>query len=65
MNSQMEIYRGEEGEIVFNVDKEKDTIWATQAQIAELFGVQRAAITKHLNNIFSPPYSILLLKNKC
>ena len=53
MNGQMEIYRGEEGEIVFNVDEKKQTIWATQAQIAELFGVQRAAITKHLGNIFS------------
>jgi len=50
---QMEIYRGIEGEIVFNVDKEEETIWATQAQIAELFGVQRAAITKHLSNIFN------------
>ena len=53
MNNQIEIYRGEEGEIVFNVDKGKETIWATQAQIAELFGVQRAAITKHLSNIFN------------
>ena len=53
MEKQIEIYRGVEGEIVFNVDKDEQTIWATQAQIAELFGVQRAAITKHLNNIFN------------
>ena len=32
---------------------EKDTIWLTQAQIAELFGTQRPAITKHLRNIFN------------
>ncbi|MEK7121977.1 MAG: RhuM family protein [Patescibacteria group bacterium] len=31
---------------------EKETIWLTQAQIARLFGTQRPAITKHLNNIF-------------
>ena len=31
---------------------EKETIWLTQWQIAELFGTQRPAITKHLNNIF-------------
>lgn len=31
---------------------EKDTIWLTQAQIAQLFDTQRPAITKHLNNIF-------------
>jgi hypothetical protein len=31
---------------------EKETLWLTQAQIAVLFGTQRPAITKHLNNIF-------------
>jgi hypothetical protein len=31
---------------------ENETVWLTQAQIAELFGTQRPAITKHLNNIF-------------
>lgn len=31
---------------------EKDTVWLTQAQIAKLFGTQRPAITKHINNIF-------------
>lgn len=29
-----------------------ENIWLTQARIAELFGVQRPAITKHLQNIF-------------
>lgn len=31
---------------------EEETVWLTQAQIALLFGTQRPAITKHLNNIF-------------
>ena len=31
---------------------EDDTVWLTQAQIADLFGTQRPAITKHLSNIF-------------
>lgn len=31
---------------------EKDNIWMTQAQIAELFTTKRPAITKHLQNIF-------------
>ena len=34
------------------VKLEKETIWLTQSQIALLFGTQRPAITKHLNNIF-------------
>ena len=29
-----------------------ETIWLTQQKIADLFGVQRPAITKHLKNIF-------------
>ncbi|MFV0480520.1 MAG: virulence RhuM family protein [Campylobacteraceae bacterium] len=31
---------------------EDETIWATQNSMAEIFGVQRPAITKHLKNIF-------------
>ena len=34
------------------LDAEHETVWLTQAQIAELFGTKRPAITKHLNNIF-------------
>jgi predicted XRE-type DNA-binding protein len=32
---------------------EDETVWLTQAKIAELFGVKRPAITKHLKNIFT------------
>lgn len=39
-------------DIRLDVKFEKETIWLTQAQVAELFGTQRSAITKHLNNIF-------------
>jgi len=31
---------------------ENETVWLTQSQIALLFGTQRPAITKHINNIF-------------
>lgn len=34
------------------VRMEKETVWLRQEQIAELFGTQRPAITKHLQNIF-------------
>ena len=30
-----------------------ETIWATQKSIAELFGVDRTSISRHLKNIFS------------
>ena len=31
---------------------EDETVWLTQAQIAELFGVKQPAISKHIKNIF-------------
>ena len=48
----IEIYKGVKGEVVFDVDTEGETIWATQAQITELFGVDRTVIGRHLRNIF-------------
>lgn len=46
------IYQDARGNVELRADVVKETIWATQAQIAELFGTKRPAITKHLNNIF-------------
>ena len=37
-----------EGEVKLEVRVENETVWFTQAQMAELFGVQRQAITKYL-----------------
>ena len=48
----IEIYKAIKGEVVFNVDAENETIWATQAQIAELFDVDRTVVGRHLRNIF-------------
>ena len=41
-----------DGQILLPVQVEAESIWLTQKQMAELFGVQRPAITKHLSNIF-------------
>jgi prophage maintenance system killer protein len=46
------IYKTPQNEVELKVKLEKETIWLTQNQIALLFGTQRPAITKHLNNIF-------------
>lgn len=51
-SNQIEIYKLAEGEIIFNVDVEQDTIWATQNQIAELFNTTKQNISLHLNNCF-------------
>jgi len=46
------IYTNQNENIKLKVTIKDETIWATQKQMAELFGVQRPAITKHLKNIF-------------
>ena len=48
----IEIYQGAEGEVVFDVDTEGETIWATQAQMAKLFGVAPQNITYHIKNVY-------------
>ena len=49
---QIEIYKKREGEIVFDVDVEKETMWVTEAQLAELFDVDRSVINRHIRNIY-------------
>ena len=46
------VYQAKDGAIELKLDKKNETILANLNQIAELFGVQKAAISKHLNNIF-------------
>ncbi len=46
------LYTAPNGEIKVEVLLNNETIWLTQERMAELFGVQRPAITKHLKNIF-------------
>jgi prophage maintenance system killer protein/prophage antirepressor-like protein len=45
------IYQAKSGAIELRGDFTKDTIWATQAQIAEVFAIERTVATKHINNI--------------
>ncbi|PIU57664.1 MAG: hypothetical protein COS89_03955, partial [Deltaproteobacteria bacterium CG07_land_8_20_14_0_80_38_7] len=46
------IYKTKSGNIEFRADIEKETLWATQAQLAQVFGVNSQAVTKHLKNIY-------------
>lgn len=46
------LYTAPNGEIKVEVLLSNETIWLTQERMAELFGVQRPAITKHLKNSF-------------
>ena len=46
------LYTAPSGEIRVDVLLQEESVWLSQKAIAELFGVQRPAITKHLLNIF-------------
>jgi hypothetical protein len=46
------LYTAPSGEVRVDVLLQNESVWLTQKAIAELFGVQRPAITKHLLNIF-------------
>lgn len=54
MKDEIILYRPDElaEHIEVRIDEKTETIWLTQQQIADLFGTQRPAITKHLGNIF-------------
>lgn len=46
------LYTAPNGAVKVEVLLSGETLWLTQERMAELFGVQRPAITKHLKNIF-------------
>jgi len=46
------VFQAKAGAIELKGDFRHETIWATQAQMAAVFGVNSQAITKHLKNIY-------------
>lgn len=46
------LYTGAEGKVKIEIIYESETFWLSQKRIAELFGVERSVVTKHLKNIF-------------
>jgi hypothetical protein len=46
------LYTTAEGKVRIEVLFENETFWLSQKRIAELFGVDRSVVTKHLKNIF-------------
>jgi len=46
------LYTTPHGKVKVEIFLRGETVWLTQEKIAQLFGVQRPAITKHLKNIF-------------
>ena len=52
MENNIVLYQSENGAVELRADIEKDTVWATQEQIAQLFEVTIPTINEHLKNIF-------------
>jgi len=46
------LYNTPNGSVKVEIYLQNETVWLTQPKIADLFGVQRPAVTKHLKNIF-------------
>ena len=51
-NTELIIYQTEDGITKIDVRLENETVWLTQAQMAELFQRDRSVISKHIKNVF-------------
>ena len=50
--SEIVIYKSKDGSTAIDVKLEKDTVWLSQKQMAELFEVKIPAISKHVRNVY-------------
>ncbi len=53
MKNQIEIYQTEDGQTQIDVRLENETVWLTQAQMAELFQKDQSVIARHIANVFN------------
>ena len=52
-NSEVALYAGSGLEISLPFDPELETLWASQAQIESIFGIDQSGVSRHLKKIFS------------
>jgi predicted DNA binding protein len=52
LQKNMVVYQAPNGSIKLRGDLERETIWATRMQMADIFGVNPQAISKHIQNIY-------------
>ena len=51
-NNQIVVYQTADNQTQIEVHMENETVWLTQAQIAELFQKDQSVIARHIANIF-------------
>jgi prophage maintenance system killer protein len=49
---QVILFQAADGQVSLDVRLEADTVWLSQAQMAELFGRERSVISRHVGNVF-------------
>lgn len=52
INDQIVIYQTEDGNTAIDVRLENETVWLSQAQMANLFQKDQSVIARHINNVF-------------
>jgi hypothetical protein len=51
-NDPILLFQAADGQVSLDVRLEADTVWLSQAQMAELFGRERSVITRHVATCF-------------
>lgn len=47
----IKIYQGQDGQIKFDISCDKENIWLSLEQMAELFDIDKSAISRHIKNV--------------
>jgi hypothetical protein len=47
------LFTSQDGSVSIPATVERESVWLSQAQMADLFGKERSVITKHIRNAFS------------
>jgi prophage maintenance system killer protein len=51
-DQQLVLFTSQDGVVSLQATLNRETVWLTQEQMAQVFAVKRPAVTKHLRNIF-------------
>lgn len=52
-SGQIAIYQTDDGQVQLEVALEQDTVWLSQAQMAELFGRDQSVVSRYIRNALS------------
>lgn len=52
-DAELVVFDAGDREFTFPIDGERETIWASQAQIQELFGIDQSGVSRHVRNVFA------------